>query len=142
VCFFVCSCMLSWIACHKHNMDSQSLDIRNPLTLMLTLTLAFLQDYPVHLSTSHYNCSGFDCPDFIQTPFSYMSFLVFLSSCGFCLYCSMGYCLNIYYYCCYYYYYYHFTALWILSGTTRVSRHQKDKTGKVNVPIWIYWSKR
>jgi len=33
----------------------------------------------------------------------------------------------------------HITALrpsWIMSGTTRVSRHQKGK------PIWIYWSKR
>jgi len=30
---------------------------------------------------------------------------------------------------------------WILSGTTRVSRHQKGKTRKVK-PIWIYWSKR
>jgi len=29
----------------------------------------------------------------------------------------------------------------ILSGTTRVSRHQKDKTRKVKL-IWIYWSKR
>jgi len=34
-----------------------------------------------------------------------------------------------------------FTALWILSGTTRVSQHQKGKTRKVK-PIWIYWSKR
>ena len=39
----------------------------------------------------------------------------------------------------YYYYYYNcFTALWILFGTIRV----KGKTRKVNVPIWIYWSKR
>jgi len=30
---------------------------------------------------------------------------------------------------------------WNLSGTTRVSRHQKGKTIKVK-PIWIYWSKR
>ena len=30
---------------------------------------------------------------------------------------------------------------WILSGTTRVSWHQKGKTRKVK-PIWIYWSKR
>jgi len=30
---------------------------------------------------------------------------------------------------------------WILSGTTRVSGHQKGKTRKVK-PIWIYWSKR
>ena len=30
---------------------------------------------------------------------------------------------------------------WILSGTTRVSRHQKGKTRKVK-PIWIYWSNR
>jgi len=29
---------------------------------------------------------------------------------------------------------------WILSGTTRVSRHQKGKTRKVK-PTWIYWSK-
>ena len=28
----------------------------------------------------------------------------------------------------YYYYYNCFTALWILSGTTRVSRYQKGKT--------------
>jgi len=28
----------------------------------------------------------------------------------------------------YYYYYYCFMALWILSGTTRVSRHQEGKT--------------
>jgi len=28
---------------------------------------------------------------------------------------------------------------WILSGTTRVSRHQKGKTRKVK-PIWIEWS--
>jgi len=41
-----------------------------------------------------------------------------------------------------YYYYNHFTALWISSGTTRVSWHQKGKTRKVKVPIWIYWSKR
>jgi len=33
-----------------------------------------------------------------------------------------------YYYYCYYYYYNHFTALWILFGTTRVSRYQKGKT--------------
>jgi len=26
------------------------------------------RNYPVHLTTSHYNCPGFDCPDFIQTP--------------------------------------------------------------------------
>jgi len=40
--------------------------------------------------------------------------------------------------------YTHITVLqpsWILSGTTRVSRHQKGKTRKVK-PIWIYWSKR
>jgi len=30
---------------------------------------------------------------------------------------------------------------WILSWTTRVSRHQKGKTRKV-IPMWIYWSKR
>ena len=30
---------------------------------------------------------------------------------------------------------------WILSGTTRVSWHQKGKTRKVK-PIWIHWSKR
>jgi len=30
---------------------------------------------------------------------------------------------------------------WILSTTTRVSRHQKGKTRKVK-PVWIYWSKR
>ena len=41
----------------------------------------------------------------------------------------------------YYYYYNRFTALWILSGITRVSRYQKGKTRKVK-PIWIYWSKR
>jgi len=38
----------------------------------------------------------------------------------------------------------HTTVLWpswILSGTTRVSHHQKGKTRKVK-PIWIYWSKR
>jgi len=38
----------------------------------------------------------------------------------------------------------HTTVLWpswILSGTTRVSRHQKGKTRKVK-PVWIYWSKR
>jgi len=34
-----------------------------------------------------------------------------------------------------------FTALWILSGTTRVSQYQKGKTMKVK-PIWIYWNKR
>jgi len=28
----------------------------------------------------------------------------------------------------YYYYYYRFTAVWVLSGTTQVSRYQKDKT--------------
>jgi len=28
----------------------------------------------------------------------------------------------------YYYYYYHFTALWILSGTTQVIQYQKGKT--------------
>jgi len=37
----------------------------------------------------------------------------------------------------------HFTALWILSGTSRVSQHQKGKTSYRKVkPIWIYWSKR
>jgi len=36
------------------------------------------------------------------------------------------------------YYYNHFTGLWILSGTTLVSRYQKDKTK----PIWISWSNR
>ena len=36
--------------------------------------------------------------------------------------CLCQYCLN------YNYNYNHFTALWILSGTTRVSRHQKGKT--------------
>jgi len=30
-----------------------------------------------------------------------------------------------------------FTALWILSGTTRVGQYQKGKTRKVK-PIWIY----
>jgi len=30
-----------------------------------------------------------------------------------------------------------FVALWILSGTTRVSQHQEDKTRKV-IPIWFY----
>jgi len=44
------------------------------------------------------------------------------------------------YYCCCYYYYC-FTALWILSRNTKVSRYQKRKTRKVK-PIWIYWSKR
>jgi len=29
----------------------------------------------------------------------------------------------------------------ILSGTNRVSWHQKSKTKKVK-PVWIYWSKR
>jgi len=39
----------------------------------------------------------------------------------------------LYYYYYYYYYYYNrFTALWILYGTTRVSRYQKGKT-KTNV---------
>ena len=37
----------------------------------------------------------------------------------------------------YYYYYYHFTAPWISSGTTQVSRYQKGKMRKVK-PIWIY----
>jgi len=37
--------------------------------------------------------------------------------------------------------YNHFSALWILSETTQVSRYQKGKTRKVK-PIWIYWSKR
>jgi len=40
--------------------------------------------------------------------------------------------------------YMHTTVLqpsWILSRTTRVSRHQKNKTRKVK-PIWIYWNKR
>jgi len=39
--------------------------------------------------------------------------------------------LLAFYYCYYYYYYYyynHFTAIWILSGTTLVSRYQKGKT--------------
>jgi len=35
------------------------------------------------------------------------------------------------------FYYYRFTAVWILSGTIRVSRYQKGKTRKVK-PIWIY----
>jgi len=35
----------------------------------------------------------------------------------------------------YYYYYYRFMALWIFSGTTWVSWHQKGKTRKVNIPI-------
>jgi len=35
----------------------------------------------------------------------------------------------------------HFMASWIVSGTIRVSQHQKGKTRKVK-PIWIYWSKR
>jgi len=35
-----------------------------------------------------------------------------------------------------------FYGLWILSRTTWVSQHQKGKTRKVNIPIWIYWSKR
>jgi len=30
---------------------------------------------------------------------------------------------------------------WILSGTTRVSWYQKDKTRKIK-PIWIYCSKK
>jgi len=48
-----------------------------------------------------------------------------------------------YYYNYYYYYYYNncFAALWTLSGTIQVSRHQEGKTRKVK-PIWIYWSKR
>jgi len=49
---------------------------------------------------------------------------------------------NYYYYYNYYFYCSYFTALWILSRTTWVSQHQKDKTRKVNVPIWIYRSKR
>jgi len=40
-----------------------------------------------------------------------------------------------------YCYYNHFTALWILYGTTRVSQYEKRKCRKVK-PIWIYWSKR
>jgi len=40
-----------------------------------------------------------------------------------------------------YYYYNRFMALRILSGTSWVSRYQKDKTRKVKL-IWIYWSKR
>jgi len=44
--------------------------------------------------------------------------------------------VNSYYYYCYLLnYYYHFMARWILSMTTRVSRHQKGKTR-------IYWSKK
>jgi len=35
------------------------------------------------------------------------------------------------YYCYYYYYFNRLTALWILSGITWVSRHQKGK------PFWI-----
>ena len=30
---------------------------------------------------------------------------------------------------------------WNMSETTRVSRYQKGKPGKLK-PIWIYWSKR
>jgi len=30
---------------------------------------------------------------------------------------------------------------WNMSGTTRVSRYQKSKPGRLK-PIWIYWSKR
>jgi len=30
--------------------------------------LACLRNYPVHLSTSHYNCPDFDRPDFVRTP--------------------------------------------------------------------------
>jgi len=41
----------------------------------------------------------------------------------------------------YYYYYNHFTADWILSGTTQVNQYQKGKTRKPK-PIWIYWRKR
>jgi len=41
----------------------------------------------------------------------------------------------------YNHYYNRFTALWILSGTTRVSQYRKVKTRKVK-PIRIYWSKR
>jgi len=37
-------------------------------------------------------------------------------------------------------YYNHFAAPWTLSGTTRVSRHQKGETRKVK-PIWICCSK-
>jgi len=75
----------------------------------------------------------------------------FLSSSQRCLMCCSRQChyprwvssycwlfLLSYYYC---YYYNHFMALWILSGTTRVSWYQKGKTRKVK-PIWIYWSKR
>jgi len=39
------------------------------------------------------------------------------------------------------YYNNRFTAPWTVSGTSRVSQHQKDKSRKVK-PIWIYWSKR
>jgi len=38
------------------------------------------------------------------------------------IYCYYYYYYYYYYYC-YYYYYYRFTALWILSGTTLVSRY-------------------
>jgi len=40
--------------------------------------------------------------------------------------------INWNYYC--YYYYNHFMALWILSGTTRVSRYQKGKS-KTNLDL-------
>jgi len=48
----------------------QNLDSQNSLTL--TITPAFLRNYPVHLSTSHYKnySPGFDCPDFVRTPHS------------------------------------------------------------------------
>ena len=62
-----------------HYLETQNLNSQNPLTLTLTLTLTlmlnltltlpFLQNYPVHLSTSHYSCPDFDCPDFVRTPF-------------------------------------------------------------------------
>jgi len=42
-----------------------------------------------------------------------------------CLTYSLTHFAHIYYYC---YNYNHFTALWILPGTTRVSRYQKGKT--------------
>ena len=46
---------------------------------------------------------------------------------------SAGYCsLLLFYVSTYYYYYYNcFTALWMLSGTTRVSRHQKEQEAQL-----------
>jgi len=49
-----------------------------------------------------------------------------------CFYCAIFCRIAYYVFCCllniYYYYYNRFTALWTLSGTTRVSQYQKGKT--------------